>query len=315
MSTAPRLTPRAWALLLLLSLLWGGSFFFAEIALAELPPLLVAWGRVATGAGFLLLMLRVARLALPRDRASWRRYATMGLLNNALPFALIFLGQRTLGANAAAILNATTPCFGVLLAHLVTADERLTPARLGGVLLGGLGVALLVGLEALRGLGTQLLPTLLVLGGALSYACAGLYGRRFRGEPALATAAGQVCCSTLWLLPATLLLERPWSLPMPGWGTLAAVAALGLLSTALAYRLYFRILALAGATNLLLVTLLIPPSAMALSALFLARPVGSAQAVGFAVIALGLLLLDGRLLPRRFRVPAASRPAAPPRNR
>jgi drug/metabolite transporter (DMT)-like permease len=295
-----RLTARVWLLLLALSLLWGGSFFFAEIALAELPPLLVAWGRVATGAGFLLSMLRQAGLALPRGRDRWRRYAVMGLLNNALPFALIFLGQRTLGANAAAILNATTPCFAVLLAHLCTADERLTPARLGGVLLGALGVALLVGIEALQGLGTELGPTLLVLGGALSYALAGLYGRRFRDEPPLATAAGQVCCSTLWLLPAALLLERPWSLAPPGWGTLAAVAALGLLSTALAYRLYFRILALAGATNLLLVTLLIPPSAMALSALFLARPVGTAQVAGFAAIALGLLLLDGRLLRRRL---------------
>ena len=314
MQTTPRLTPRAWVLLLLLSLLWGGSFFFAEIALVELPPLLVAWGRVASGAAFLLLMLPLAGVALPRGTARWRRYAVMGLLNNALPFALIFLGQRALGANSAAILNATTPCFAVLLAHRCTADERLTPARLGGVVLGALGVALLVGLEALRGLGTQLGPALLVLGGALSYALAGLYGRRFRGEPALATAAGQVCCSTLWLLPAALLLDAPWSLPAPGWGTLAAMAALGLFSTALAYRLYFRILALAGATNLLLVTLLIPPSAMALSAFFLARPVGLAQAAGFAVIALGLLLLDGRLLPARLRAPAASRPAAPLRS-
>lgn len=302
----PSLGVRAWVLLLLLSLLWGGSFFFAELALRDLPALLVAWGRVASGALFLLLFLRLAGSERPSGWRRWRRYATMGLLNNALPFSLIFLGQSSIGANAAAILNATTPCFAVLLAHWTAPDERLTARRLGGVTLGAAGVGLLVGLEALSGLETQAGPALLVLLGALSYACAGLYGRRFRGEPPLATACGQVCCSTLWLLPA-MLAERPWSLPAPSLDSLAAVLALGLLSTALAYRLYFRILALAGATNLLLVTLLIPPSAMALSALFLGKPVGLPEAAGFVVIALGLLLLDGRA----FR---AARPAVRPRS-
>jgi drug/metabolite transporter (DMT)-like permease len=302
----PSLGVRAWVLLLLLSLLWGGSFFFAELALHDMPALLVAWGRVASGALFLLLFLRLAGSELPSGWRRWRRYATMGLLNNALPFSLIFLGQSSIGANAAAILNATTPCFAVLLAHWTAPDERLTARRLGGVTLGAAGVGLLVGLEALSGLETQAGPALLVLLGALSYACAGLYGRRFRGEPPLATACGQVCCSTLWLLPA-MLAERPWSLPAPSLDSLAAVLALGLLSTALAYRLYFRILALAGATNLLLVTLLIPPSAMALSALFLGKPVGLSEAAGFVVIALGLLLLDGRA----FR---AARPAVRPRS-
>ncbi len=310
---SPRLSGHAWLLLLALSLLWGGSFFFAEIALRDVPPLLVAWGRVASGAVFLLLFLRLAGMALPRGWARWRRYAVMGLLNNALPFSLIFLGQRSIGANAAAILNATTPCFAVLLAHLLTADERLTSARLGGVLLGALGVALLIGLEALQGLQTQVGPSLLVLVAALSYALAGLYGRRFRGEPALATATGQVCCSTLWLLPVTLAVDQPWSLPLPAWGSLAAIGALGLFSTALAYRLYFRILALAGATNLLLVTLMIPPSAIALSALFLAQPVGLAEGAGFAVIALGLLLLDGRAL-RALSGRWADLGSAPPRS-
>jgi len=306
---APSLSLRAWLLLLTLSLLWGGSFFFAEIALAGLPPLTVAWGRVAVGALFLLLLLRLAGQRLPGNWAVWRRYAVMGLLNNALPFALIFWGQATLGAAAAAILNATTPCFAVLLAHRLTADERLTPGRLAGVLLGALGVALLIGLEALQGLQTRLGPALLVLAAAFSYALAGLYGRRFRGEPPLVTASGQVVCSTLWLLPVTLAVDAPWRLPPPTLATVAAIAGLGLLSTALAYRLYFRILALAGATNLLLVTLLIPPSAMALSALFLGRPVGLAEAAGFAVIALGLAAIDGR--PWRWLMrPAARRDAA-----
>lgn len=285
---------RAWLLLLALALCWGGSFFFAEVALEELPPSAVAWGRVASGALFLLLMLRAAGLRLPRDRRAWGRYAAMGLLNNALPFALIFQGQAAIGAAAAAILNAATPCFTVVLAHWLTDDERLSCRRAAGAAIGALGVALLIGLEALDGLGSNLVPALLVLSGALSYAFAGLYGRRFRREPPLLTAAGQVVSSTLWLLPL-LLLEAPWRLEAPGARTLLALAGLGLISTALAYRLYFRLLALAGASNLLLVTLLIPPAAMLLSFAVLGQVPRDSALAGFAVIALGLAVLDGRL--------------------
>lgn len=291
----------AWRLLIALALCWGGSFVFADMAMATLPPVAVAWGRVATGAGFLLLMLRAAGLSLPRRLTAWRRYALMGLLNNALPFALIFQGQAALGAAAAAILNATTPCFAVLLAHRLTPDESLTWNRALGVLLGAAGVAVLVGIESLQGLGTAIGPALLVLGGAVSYALAGLYGRRFRGEAPLVTASGQVLCSTLWLLPLLLLTAPPWALSMPDPRTLLAIAALGLISTAVAYRLYFRLLALAGATNLLLVTLLIPPATMLLSLPLLGAVPGPAELAGCAVISLALVVLDGRLMRRPGR--------------
>lgn len=309
------MSARAWLLLIALALCWGGSFFFAEVAMERLPAIPVAWARVALGALFLLLMLRAAGLRLPREAAAWRRYAVMGLLNNALPFALIFRGQAEVGAAAAAILNAATPSFAVVLAHWLTPDERLTWRRGLGAAIGGLGVALTIGLEALDGLGDRLLPALLVLAGALSYGFAGLYGRRFRGEPPLRTAAGQVICSTLWLLPL-LLLQAPWELPRPGGRTLLALAGLGLISTALAYRLYFALLARAGATNLLLVTLLIPPAAMLLSLALLGEAPQRGALAGFGVIALGLLVLDGRLLrlggPLLRRRAARRSPAAAP---
>jgi len=308
---------RAWLLLLTLSLVWGSTFVFADHALDELPAVLVAWGRVASGAFFLALMLLLAGQRWPRGWPRWRRYLAMGFLNNALPFTLIFAGQVELGAAAAAILNATTPTFTVLLAHATTADERLTAGKAAGALLGFLGVALLIGLKQLSGLGAALGPALLVLAGAFSYAVAGLYGRRFRGEPPLATATGQVVCSTLLLTPVALVLAEPWRVPMPSAEAWVSILALGLLCTAFAYRLYFRILALAGATNLLLVTLLLPPSAMGLQVLLLGRPVGWEELAGFAVIALGLAAIDGRPL-GLLRTPApagrpqqSSRPASP----
>jgi drug/metabolite transporter (DMT)-like permease len=290
------MSARAWLLLLTLSLVWGSTFVFADRALVELPAILVAWGRVAFGALFLVLMLRLAGEAWPRGWPRWRRYLAMGFLNNALPFTLIFAGQVELGAAAAAILNATTPTFTVLLAHVTTADERLTGGKAVGATLGFLGVALLIGLKQLSGLGTAIGPALLVLAGALSYALAGLYGRRFRGEPPLVTATGQVLSSTLLLAPVALLWAQPWRLPLPSAETWLCLLALGLLCTAFAYRLYFRILALAGATNLLLVTLLLPPAAMALQVLFLGKAVGWPELAGFAVIALGLAAIDGRAL-------------------
>lgn len=286
------LSLRAWLLLLTLAAIWGGGFFFADIALRELPPLSIAWSRVVLGALFLVLMLRLGGQPWPRR---WRAYATMGLLNNVLPFSLIFLGQATVGGAAAAVLNATTPACVVLVAHL-TGDERMTLARGAGVILGVVGVALMIGLDSLSGMGSAAGPALLILVAAVSYAFAGLYGRRFRGEPPLVTAAGQVISSAVLLAPVALLVDRPWTLPMPGGVTWLALAALGLLATAVAYRLYFTILALAGATNLLLVTLLIPPSTMALRAIFLGMAVGLPELAGFAVIALSLAAIDGRPL-------------------
>ncbi len=299
-ATAPRtMGAREWALLLTLALLWGGSFFFAKLALAALPPFTVVLGRVGIAALALLAILRACGHSLPRSGRPWRAFLAMGALNNAIPFSLIVWGQTEIASGLAAILNATTPLFTGLLAHLLTRDERLTGLRLAGVLLGFLGVVAMIGPEALRGWSAHLLGEVAVLAAAISYACAGLFGRRFRGTPPLVTAAGQLIGSSLMMLPAALMVDRPWTLTAPSAGSLAALGALALVCTAAAYVIYFRILAASGATNLLLVTFLIPPSALVLGWLFLGERLAAGAFLGLALIALGLAAFDGRLLARR----------------
>jgi drug/metabolite transporter (DMT)-like permease len=301
----PTMTGQDWLLLIALSILWGGSFFFSEVALAELGPLTVVLGRVGFAALALIGLVYLTGHRLPSGWGLWRAFLVMGVLNNAIPFSLIVWGQVTIDSSLAAILNATTPLFAVLLAHALTRDERLTRGRAAGVLLGLAGVAVLVGPQILGELGAAGLAQLAVLGAAFSYACAGIYGRRFKGLPPVVAAAGMVTCSAVLTLPLALVVERPWEMD-PGALTWAALLGLALLSTALAYVIYFRILAAAGATNLLLVTFLIPVSALALGVTILGeRPEPSAFA-GLALIFAGLAAVDGRLL-RLRRSPAVAR--------
>jgi len=289
-----------WLMLLLLSVLWGGSFFFAKVALQAMPPLTVAFGRVALAAAILIVLARASGVTLPDRLTAWRPYLLMGLLNNAIPFGLIFWGQTHIPSGLAAILNATTPLFTVLVAHVATADETLTRARLAGVLIGFCGVVVMIGTDLLRDLGTNVFAQLACIGAAISYAFAGIYGRRFRSEPALRVAAGQLVASTLILAPFALVIERPWTLPAPTPIALAALVALATFSTAIGYILYFRILARAGATNLLLVTFLIPVSAILLGTLILGEQLGARHIAGMVAIAMGLAAIDGRL--RLYRV-------------
>lgn len=294
------MTAAEWALMLALSLLWGGSFFFNAIAVAALPVLTVVLSRVALAALLLLAVCRMLGERIPLSRPVLAAFLGMGLLNNAVPFALIVWGQAHIASGVASILNAMTPLFGVLVAHVLTADEKLTPRRLAGVLAGMAGVTTMIGADAVATLGQDLWPQLACLAAALSYAFAGLWGRRFRrlGVAPLATASGQLCASSLLLAPVALAVDQPWTLPAPGPGVVMALLGLAALSTALAYVLYFRILATAGATNLLLVTLLIPVSAILLGVLALGETLAPQHLLGMAVIGAGLILLDGRLLGR-----------------
>jgi drug/metabolite transporter (DMT)-like permease len=276
-----------WNRLLILSLLWGGSFFFVEIALQGLPTLSVVWFRVALGAAFLALSLRIAGTGFPRGRAVWIALAGMGILNNAVPFTLFVLAQGRISGGMASILNATTPLWGVMLAHLFT-DQKITPTKAAGLACGFAGVVSLGDVWA----------SLACLGAAFSYGLAGLWGRRFKvlAVPPLATAFGQTFCAALILLPLWLVLDQPWSLPMPAFNVMAAVLGIAALSTALAYLIYFRLLASAGGTNVLLVTFLVPVSACLLGTVFLSQLITSGQILGFALIAAGLALIDGRVL-------------------
>lgn len=289
---------REWVLLFALSVLWGGSFFFVGVAVRALPSFTIVLIRVAIAALALNLVVVAAGQRMPRDARSWGAFFGMGALNNALPFVLLVWGQHHIASGLAAILNATTPLSAVLVAHMLTRDEKLTAAKGAGVLAGLGGVIVMLGPDLLRGLGTNLLAELACLAAAISYAFAGVFGRRFRhmGIAPLVTASGQVTASTVLMLPFALWVDRPWTLAVPGLDVVLALVGVGLLSTALAYVIYFRILATAGATNLLLVTFLIPVSAVLLGVLMLAEHLAPRDLVGMALIGVGLAAIDGRLL-------------------
>lgn len=286
------MTARAWLLLILLSLLWGGSFFTARIAVAEIPPVTLVFVRVLLAS----LVLDAVVLARGGDvfwrSPRWRDYLVLGFLNCALPFCLLFFATARIGAGLASILNATTPIFTVVLAHLLTPDDRLTPPRLAGVLIGFAGVTVMLGLQLLVGLGGHGVADLAALGAALCYGFGAIRGRRFRGAAPVETAAGQLTAATLLTLPAALVIDRPWTLAFPSTGVVTAVLVLAFLSTAAAFILYFRILSIAGPSNANLVTLLVPVSAILLGTLILGERLEPRHWVGMVLILSGLVVLD-----------------------
>lgn len=287
-----------WLFLITLSILWGGSFFFVGVAVRALPPFTIVTLRVVFAALVLLAIVRAMGLKMPSDRKLWAAFVGMGILNNVIPFSLIVWGQTYIASSLASILNATTPLFTVIVAHFLTTDEKMNPWRLIGVLIGFFGVVLMIGPDALRGLDANVMAQIAVLAAALAYAFAGVYGRRFRsmGVAPLVTATGQVTASSLLLIPLALAVDRPWTLSMPSPEVWGALIGLAVFSTAVAYILYFRILATAGATNVLLVTFLIPVSAILLGTVFLREHLALEHFVGMGLIGLGLAAIDGRPL-------------------
>ncbi|MBT8077255.1 MAG: DMT family transporter [Gammaproteobacteria bacterium] len=285
-----------WALLVILSILWGGSFFFAEVALQEFSPLAIVTLRVTISAFALWAFILPARYPLPGSWRTWLAFLWLGIVNNAVPFSLIVWGQTGVSSSLASILNAATPIFTVIVAGLFLKDEPVTLPKIAGVLSGLAGVAILVGPGLLANGDSQLPYQLAVLGGGLSYAIAAVYARRFAGMniAPVVIAAAQLLASTIVMWPLLLAVEGPgeWRATAPVW---LSVFGLALLSTAVAYILYFKVLESAGATNLLLVTLLIPVTATLLGILFLGEALHWTHAAGIGVIAIGLSAIDGRL--------------------
>ena len=300
-----------WLALGVLSVLWGGTFFLAKIALASVAPMTLVFARVALAAAALGTVLALTGRSFPSGGAAWRALAGMGVLNNVLPFSLIFWGQHALpsgiAASLASVLNATTPVFAALVAHFLTRDEKLGARKGAGVLTGLAGVAVMLAPNLAAG--ALSVDPLAVAGmcaclaAALIYAFAGVYGRRFKamGIAPMQVAFGQLACSAVIMAPVMLIVDRPWTAAAPGLAAVLAVVALALISTALAYVLFFRILASAGATNLLLVTFLIPVTAILLSAVFLGERLAPVHGAGMALIGVSLALIDGRLSARLSR--------------
>jgi drug/metabolite transporter (DMT)-like permease len=294
---------RDWATLIALALIWGGAFFFIGVAVHQVAPLTYVWARltIAAAAMWLFLWWRGQSAELPRS--VWGAILVLALFNNVIPFILFGWGQTRIASGLASILNATTPIWGVVVAHLFTRDERMTGRKLAGVLLGFAGVTVMIGPALLNTLGGDTLAQLACVTAALCYALSGVWARRFKamGVSPVTVTTGQLSAGALVMLPIALLVDQPWTQPLPSWGAIAAILALALVCTAFAYILYFRLIDSAGATNALLVTLLVPPIAILLGSLFLNEVIAPRDFAGLALIAVGLAAIDGRIFARLRR--------------
>lgn len=303
MTKAPTLTldSKSIPMLLLLATVWGGSFFFGEVALREVPPLTLTLHRVIWAVPILVLIVLFKGISVPRSPRIWGAYLVMGALNNAIPFSLLFWGQTQIESGLVSILNGTTAMFAAVVAGLLLPDEALTAKKVIGAGLGIAGVAFIMGPSALTNFNLSNLAQLAILGATLSYAFAGVWGKTaLAGQLPLMNALGMLIGSTVLMIPIVLVFDgRPnLALSLGVWGALIGMAVL---STALAYFLYFAILVRAGAANLLLVTLLIPPVAIGLGAVFLDERIGVEAWIGFVIIGLGFAVTDGRLFSFLFQ--------------
>jgi drug/metabolite transporter (DMT)-like permease len=308
------MSAKDWGKLLLLSFIWGGSFLLGLIAvkgwpsgaLNGLPPMTVVMVRVMVAAITLLIALRIMGISIPATRPVWLAFLGMGLLNNVIPFSLVFWGQSQMPAThavgLASILNATTPLFTVAIAHMVLDDEKITSSKIAGLIFGFIGVTVMIGVDLIASLEVSLIGQIACLCAALSYGFAGLFSRRFKQlqiSP-MQIAFGQLTASSLIMIPLVLAFDQPWLLPKPGIIPVLAIFLLGVIATALAYIIFFQILATAGATNLSLVTFLIPPSAILMGIIVLGESLKVQHVLGIAFIGLGLAAIDGRLW-RKFK--------------
>jgi drug/metabolite transporter (DMT)-like permease len=287
--------PNEWGLLIILSLFWGGSFFFVEIALRDFQPFTLVFLRISIAALILVGVVYLRGQGLPASLKTWMGYLLMGLINNAIPFSLIVWGQTRIESGVASILNATAPIFTVLLAHFLTSDERLTIPKIMGVVVGFIGVYLMMMPELNRGFSWRGLGQVAVLGAAISYSFAGIFGKRFKHIPAAVNSAGMLLCSSIIMLPLAIIIDTPWPV-RPSFEALSALIGIAVISTAAAYLLYFHLLAVVGATNVLLVTFLIPISALLLGIGLLGELIKIFEYAGMGCIFLGLIIIDGRAL-------------------
>ncbi len=289
-----------WVMLITLATVWGGSFLFNAILVAELPVITIVAIRVTVAALALWGFARVTRRKIPTTPQVWGALLILGVLNNAIPFSLIVQGQTQITSGLASILNATTPLFTILVAGFFLTDERFSILRVLGVIVGFSGVILMVGPEALGGLGADFWAQLCALGAALSYGFASVFGRRFRElkvDPVM-VATGQVTMSSLVLWPIALWIDGPQDILGLSFNAAASMFGLAVLCTSFAYIVYFLILERAGATNISLVTFLVPISAIILGVLVLGESIFIKEIIGMTLIGLGLAIIDGRLFQR-----------------
>ncbi|MDE2446480.1 MAG: DMT family transporter [Alphaproteobacteria bacterium] len=289
------MNPTEWGLLLLLSAIWGGSFYFFAILIKELPVFTIVFLRVFLATLALWVVVLLSGLKAPDSLSKWKDYFIMCLLNNVVPFSLIVWGESRVAPGLGAVLNATTPFFTVLVAHAFTTNERLSWNRLTGALVGLFGVAAMMGLDAVKTMGSDIYYQLAFVLASVCYGLSSVWARRFSATPPLVNAASQTAASSLMLLPLMLIFDHPWALPMPSNLAIFSQLGLSLLCTAVAYILFFTIVKRAGSTNISLVTFLVPISAIILGAALLNEQIGINHILGMLVIGVGLALIDGRI--------------------
>lgn len=305
MTTQRTLSTRTWAELLLLGCIWGGSFLAIRLALNEVPVVTSVAHRVFWAALILWAYVWLRGLPVPRDKHLWFAFFVMGLLNNVIPFSLMAWGQLHIPTGLTSVFNAGTAIFGVLIAALLLADERLTTRKLIGSLIGFFGVATAIGLDSLRNFDITSVAQLAVIGGTISYAFAGVWARvRLSDLPPQVAAAGMLTGSASVMVPAAYLIDGPPAFDLSPT-TFAAIGYYVVFATAGAYLLYYCILAAAGSANTMIVTLLIPPVSIVLGAVVLGESLSPNVYAGLALLASGLLILDGRLLARLKRAEPA----------
>jgi drug/metabolite transporter (DMT)-like permease len=289
-------------LLALLAAMWGPSFLFIKVAVADIPPLTLVLGRVGIAAALLYLLLLWRRESLPRRWITWKHIAVMALIHNTIPFVLFSWGEQYIDSALAAILNGTTPIFTILLAHYFTVDDHLTPTKVGGTLLGLVGLAFLIGPALLDGVQVTTWGLLALTAASIFYAVAIIYSRNhLRGLPPLVAPTGQLLLATLYILPVALLVDRPFSLPQPSLAAAASLLALAVLGTAVAFVVYYRLVETADPSTVSMVTYIIPVIGVVLGVLILNERLLWSTYAGFAFILVGVMSVNG-LFKRRNKV-------------
>lgn len=298
--SSPKLDATSWTLIGILSILWGSAFLLIKVGMESFSFNTLVFLRLALAVPPMLIAMRLAGHSSPRDMKSWWMLAVVGALNCALPFMLFFWGMQYIESGYSSVLNATTPLWGVVIAHFMTDDEKITSSRILGVLLGMAGIVVMAWPDAVKGLTGNFLAQLACLVSTLFYSIAAIYGRRL-SQTAMApmvVATGQTMAAALIMLPVMLIFDQPWTMPTPSLESTAAALTLALLSTALAYILFFRLIDRSGASNAQLVAFLMPILAVILGMAFLGESLSERQIAGAILIALGLVAIDGRLFSR-----------------
>lgn len=298
MTANPTATPKDWAMIALLAFIWGGSFLFGRILMLEWPPFTVVFLRVALATATLWIFLAVTGKRFPLDRSLVGAIFLMGIINNVIPFSLILIGQQEIGSGLASVVNAMTPIWTLIIANRFTNDEKFTSNKILGIALGFIGVGVLIGGDVLQGLTASAWAQVAILGATISYGFAGVFGKRFKAQDPIVISTGQLTASSLVIFPIMLTTEGFFNVSAPNMELVISTLGLAILCTSYAYVLYFKILANAGATNVSLVTFLVPVSAILLGVFWLGEALTTGNLIGMTLIVMGLICVDGRLIKR-----------------